>query len=145
MTNSMTAFARKEHRGDAGELAWELRSVNHRYLEVGVRLPEEFRVLETAVRERVAKHLSRGKVDCTLRLESAVAGAAGVRVNKEFAQQIIAATEEVNRLLHETLPPRAMEILRWPGVVEVEKPDFTPLQQQALELQLLEQPVDCHL
>ncbi len=134
MINSMTAFAREEHRGSAGELAWELRSVNHRYLEVGVRLPEEFRVLETAVRERVARYLGRGKVDCSLRLEAAAGGVAGVRVNKEFAARIIEASQELDQLLHESVPPRTMDILRWPGVLEVEKPDFTPLQQQALEL-----------
>ncbi|MFZ0788172.1 MAG: YicC/YloC family endoribonuclease, partial [Chromatiaceae bacterium] len=67
MIKSMTAFARESRNGDIGELAWELRSVNHRYLEPHIRLPEELRALEPAVRERLAARLQRGKVDCALR------------------------------------------------------------------------------
>jgi uncharacterized protein (TIGR00255 family) len=131
----MTAFARQEHRdGVEGTLIWELRSVNHRYLEVAVRLPEEFRILEPKVRELAAKRLGRGKVDCNLRFEPGAGSVAGVSVNKDLAGKIIDAAGLVDQLLHESRPLNSMDILRWPGVLEVEKPDLTPLQQRAWEL-----------
>ena len=65
MVYSMTAFARSELSTDQGNLAWEMRSVNHRYLEVTLRLPEAFRELEGPLRERLRKQLARGKVECT--------------------------------------------------------------------------------
>ena len=64
VTKSMTAFAREAATGDEGELTWELRSVNHRYLEASIRLPEGLRTLEPAARERLAARLGRGKLDC---------------------------------------------------------------------------------
>ncbi len=134
MTCSMTAFSRREYRDEQGELVWEIRSVNHRYLETSVRLPEEFRALEPLVREKVGQRLSRGKVECNLRFVPAATAAAGVRVNQRLARQIIDAAAEVGRLLHETVPPRAMEVLRWPGVLEQCEQDLTPVQQRAGEL-----------
>ncbi|WP_323148753.1 YicC/YloC family endoribonuclease, partial [Pseudomonas oryzihabitans] len=67
MVHSMTAFARVEQPGPQGTLSWELRSVNHRYLEPHLRLPETFRDLESGVREALRRRLSRGKVECVLR------------------------------------------------------------------------------
>ncbi len=134
MIRSMTAYARQEKRDEAGVLTWELRSVNHRYLEASPRLPEDFRVLEPVVRELAGKYLGRGKLECSLRFESATNSAAGVKVNSHLAGQIIAAAVDVSELLHEAALPRPMEILRWPGVVEVEKVDLSPLQSSAKEL-----------
>ena len=74
MIHSMTAFARAEQAGDHGTLSWEIRSVNHRYLEPHLRLPDAFRDLEGAVREALRKGLSRGKVECTLRFAEDTAG-----------------------------------------------------------------------
>ena len=70
MVQSMTAFARKQIPCGRGVLVWEIRSVNHRYLETGFRFPEALRSLEPAVRDALRKTLSRGKVDCQLRIES---------------------------------------------------------------------------
>lgn len=134
MISSMTAFARQERRDDLGGLVWELRSVNHRYLEMSLRLPEELRVIEPSVRELVAQKLGRGKVDCNLRFESGSSSAAGMKVNERLALQIIEAAKEVGHLQHEAVPPRTIDIMRWPGVLEAEKQDFTPLQQRAQEL-----------
>jgi uncharacterized protein (TIGR00255 family) len=134
MISSMTAFARQEHRDDLGGLVWELRSVNHRYLEMSLRLPEEFRAMEPAVRELVSKKLGRGKVDCNLRFEPGKDSAAGLKVNERLAMQIIDAAKEIGHLQHESVPPRTIDIMRWPGVLEVEKQDFTPLQQRAQDL-----------
>ena len=79
MIRSMTAFAREERRDSVGELVWEIRSVNHRFLETFVRLPDDFRALETTVRERVAARLSRGKVECALRFKPAPSTASAVQ------------------------------------------------------------------
>ena len=134
MISSMTAFARLEHRDDLGGLVWELRSVNHRYLEISLRLPEELRAIEPTVRELVTKKLGRGKVDCNLRFEPGSNSSAGLKVNERLALQIIEAAKEVGHLQHEAVPPRTIDIMRWPGVLEAEKQDFTPLQQRAQEL-----------
>lgn len=134
MICSMTSFSRREVRDELGELVCELRSVNHRYLELFVRLPEELRALEPLVRERVAARLGRGKVDCLFRFVPSKNASAGVVVNERFAQQIIDAAGEVGHLLHESVPPRAMDILRWPGVLETEELDLTPVHQRAAEL-----------
>ena len=134
MISSMTAYARQEYRDDLGGLVWELRSVNHRYLEVSVRLPEEFRAIEPAVRELVAKKLGRGKVDCSLRFEAGADNTAGIRVNARLAGQVIEAAREIGQLQHEAVPPRTIDIMRWPGVLEAERQDFSPLQMRAREL-----------
>lgn len=140
MTSSMTAFSRIEHRDEQGELICELRSVNHRYLELSVRMSEELRSLEPLVRERVNKRLGRGKVDCSFRFSPSANAAANMVVNKRLAQQIIQAADQVGTLLHESVPPKAMEIMRWPGVLEVEKQDMTPVHSKAAEL--LEEAID---
>ncbi len=134
MIRSMTAYARQERRDDRGAITWELRSVNHRYLEASPRLPEDFRVLEPVVRELAGRYLGRGKLDCSLRFELGAGAAAGVKVNARLAGAIIDAAGEVAELLHEAELPPPMEILRWPGVVEAEKVDLTPLQNSAVEL-----------
>jgi uncharacterized protein (TIGR00255 family) len=134
MISSMTAYARKEYRDDLGGLVWELRSVNHRYLEVTVRLPEEFRAIEPSVRDLVAKKLGRGKVECGLRFEAGADTAAGIKVNERLAMQVIDAAMEIGVLQHQAVPPNTIDIMRWPGVLEAEKRDFSPLQKRAQEL-----------
>ncbi|MCB1759398.1 MAG: YicC family protein [Gammaproteobacteria bacterium] len=131
MTASMTAFARIQDMGAEGELTWEIRSVNHRFLETMVRLPEELRALDPVVREAIGQRLGRGKVDCSLRYKPAGTAMARVRVNERLAHQIIDSAGQVNRMLHDSSPLRAMDILRWPGVIETEEQDMTPLQQRA--------------
>ena len=140
MICSMTAFSRVRDKGDNGELIWEIRSVNHRFLEPMVRLPEELRALDPIVREQLSKRLGRGKVDCTLRYHPTSEASAGVRVNQRFARQIIDAAEEVGHMLHGSSSVRAMDVLRWPGVLEQEEQDMGPVQQTAAEL--LEQALD---
>ena len=134
MTNSMTAFAREEYRGDLGEMNWEIRSVNHRYLEAFLRLPEELRVLETAVRERLAARLGRGKLDVSLKFKPGVDSEAGIRVNHRMVEQLVAADVEVANMLHVDSYLKPMDLLRWPGVLQEQEQDFTPVKQQAMEL-----------
>ncbi len=131
MIRSMTAYARKVHRDEQGELIWELRSVNHRYLDTSVRIPEELRVLEPLVRERVLQRLGRGKVDCNLRFEPGNDAKAEMKVNERLVGQIIEAVRKVGRMQDESVPPPAMDVLRWPGVLEVKEQDWTPVQCSA--------------
>ena len=94
MVHSMTAFARVEQNGVYGTLSWELRSVNHRYLEPHLRLPDTLRDVESTVREALRNGLSRGKVECTLRLTES-SSESSLHVNQERAQQLIQAAQQV--------------------------------------------------
>ena len=134
MIRSMTAFAREQGHGEYGELTWEIRSVNHRFLESTVRLPEELRAIEAVVRERVTLRLGRGKVECNLRFKAATAAATELKVNDGLVDQILAAADKMAHRLHSSHQLSIMDLLRWPGVLETAEQDFTPLQEAAVEL-----------
>lgn len=118
MLSSMTGFARSESDGPWGALAWELRSVNHRYLEISLRLPEPLRAIEPAVREQLQHTLTRGKVDAVLRYEPVGGRAQGLRLNEPLIQAVIDASIHIEGLMMNSARANAMDILRWPGVVE---------------------------
>ena len=134
MSKSMTAFARETHTGEQGELTWELRSVNHRFLETFVRLPEDLRALETGVRERISARLDRGKVDCSLRFAPSPAATGDLRINHRYLELLMAAGAEVAERLGRPPAPDAFDLLRWPGVLAEQRPDLGPVQAQALTL-----------
>ena len=134
MIRSMTAFARSERTEDWGTAHWELRSVNNRYLDVSPRLPEEMRAIESAVRERVRGRLSRGKVDCTLRLSLDTESDASLELNLNLARRVADATREIDALLHDPARVSAIDVLRWPGVVQTRSPDIDTLGKAVLEL-----------
>ncbi|SED06829.1 YicC/YloC family endoribonuclease [Pseudomonas anguilliseptica] len=133
MIHSMTAFARAEQAGANGTLSWELRSVNHRYLEPHLRLPESFRDLEGAAREALRNGLSRGKVECTLRFSDDNAGKA-LQVDLERAAQLVAAAESVAGLIKQPAALNPLEVLGWPGVLVADAADPQALNQRALAL-----------
>ena len=134
MLRSMTAFARKEQSTPFGQIAWEIRSVNHRYLEPSFRLPEEFRALEGALREKLGKVLNRGKVDCTLRYKPTAATAEEIIVNEKYLQQLIAALKKVDAITETTTTLRSTDLLRWPGVTEESEQDHSELHKVALSI-----------
>ncbi|MCU7934216.1 MAG: YicC family protein [Candidatus Thiodiazotropha sp. (ex Dulcina madagascariensis)] len=140
MISSMTAFAREEYRGELGILSWEIRSVNHRYLEIILRLPEELRVLESAVRERLNARLGRGKLDVTLKFKPGGMAEAGLRINQRLVHQLVNAERQLADLMDEDNALDPADLLRWPGVLEEEQQDFTPVKQQAMAL--LETAID---
>ena len=140
MIRSMTAFARQEAETDQGTLSWELRSLNHRYLEIGLRLPDEVRSAEATVRERINARLGRGKVDCTCRFRPALTGSIPVEIDEENLSRLLAACEAVGARLHYTVPSSPLELLRWPGVVCEKTLDTGPLVKNSL--QLLDQALD---
>jgi uncharacterized protein (TIGR00255 family) len=133
MIHSMTAFARVEQAGANGTLSWELRSVNHRYLEPHLRLPEAFRELEGPVREALRNGLSRGKVECTLRYADDSAGKP-LQVDLQRAAQLVAAAESVAKLIQQPAPLNPLEMLGWPGVLVADAADPKALNAAALAL-----------
>lgn len=116
MVNSMTAFARAQSSHSGLQLIWELKSVNHRFLETQFRLPEQLRGLESGLRDTARKHLKRGKVDCSLRLERA-AGINSLELNRPVLLQVLGVIEQLKRDAPEIGAPSAMDLLRWPGVI----------------------------
>jgi len=134
MIRSMTAFARSERTDIWGTAYWELRSVNNRYLDVTPRLPEEVRAVESSVREQVRAKLNRGKVDCTLRLSLGASADATLELNLELARRVAEATREIDALLHDPARVSAVDVLRWPGVVQTHSPDIDTLGKAVLEL-----------
>ena len=133
MVHSMTAFARVEGAGANGTLSWELRSVNHRYLEPHLRLPDAFRDLEGAVREGLRQGLSRGKVECTLRFNEE-SGGQNLQVDSDRASQLISAAEQVAALIKQPAPINPLEVLAWPGVLVADAVDPQALNAAALTL-----------
>lgn len=133
MTRSMTAFARQESQQSWGTLTWEVRSVNHRFLEPHLRIPEQFRELEGILRETLRKRISRGKVECTLRFVPE-AQAQTLQVNEAFARQLIAATEQMEQLMPASQTLNPLELLRWPGVLQDVQIDMDAVRQAAQTL-----------
>ena len=127
MMYSMTAFARAATDAHGRHFVWELKSVNHRFLETNFRLPEPLRRIEHPLRDLARKHLQRGKLDCTLRLERMTSDTP-VSINRSVLLQVLAALEQVRRDAPEIGGVSPMDLLRWPGVL-----DDTPTEEDALE------------
>jgi uncharacterized protein (TIGR00255 family) len=134
MARSMTGFARRETRGDFGVLVWETRSVNHRYLDMSLRLPEELRALEAECRERIAAQVKRGKLDGQLRFEPAAGGKASLQVDEDRVRAVGNALSQVAGLIGAAGNVNAAEVLRWPGVVQEPPLDVAAVGQTALKL-----------
>jgi uncharacterized protein (TIGR00255 family) len=133
MIRSMTAFASAEAATPWGALAFELRSVNHRYLELGPRLPDELRAIEPALRERVAARLTRGKVDVTLRFRPNDADASQLRVNDAMVERLAQLAQSLGQRFVD-LQTDFTGLLQWPGVLEHNDIDQEGLRSAALEL-----------
>lgn len=127
MLRSMTGFARCERSTTAGVLAWEIRSVNHRYLELSLRLPEELRAAEGEIRRTIAASARRGKVDATLYLRPGVAGGRELLFDEILFDRLIESALAVQRRLGAPGRIEAVDLLRWPGVVREQERDSAPL------------------
>ena len=132
MLRSMTAFARIESRHDQGAIQWEIRSVNHRYLDVSLRLHEDLRRLDPKVRERVGARLKRGKIDCTLRVLPNPEAVGGLSIDRDLAARVTQAARTVAELLPDAAPVSPVDILRWPGVVLAPVPDSERVEELVL-------------
>ena len=131
MIYSMTAFARLEIKKDWGDAVWEIRSVNQRYLENYFRLPEQFRGLENTLREKLRQNLTRGKIECALRIESKKSANAVLNLNKELADQVIQSLRWLKAQAGEG-EINLTEVLRYPGVVEAQEEDLDVISQDLL-------------
>ncbi|MCW8329566.1 YicC family protein [Photobacterium sp. SDRW27] len=132
MIHSMTAYARREVKGDWGTAVWEIRSVNQRYLETYLRMPEQFRGLEPVLRERFRKRLARGKVECNLRFEASTATSNELTINEELAKQVIKAAKWVKETSGEgSIGP--FQVLNWPGVMEAPEQDLDAINKDLLD------------
>ena len=131
MLHSMTGFARHTSESPLGVLTCELRAVNHRYLDVQFRLPEELRAGEPDLRQIIGNAIRRGKIDCSLHFRRGPGSARALRVNRALVEQIAAGSREVAGLLPEARQPDALDVLRWPGVIEESEVSTEPLLEEA--------------
>ncbi|NBI42849.1 YicC family protein [[Haemophilus] felis] len=131
MIYSMTAFARLEIKQEWGDAVWEIRSVNQRYLETFFRLPDQFRSLENALREKLRQQLIRGKIECQLRLNLTNNNAAELNLNKALAQQVIQSLQWLKAEAGEG-KINLMDVLRYPGVVDAQEQDLDKISQDLL-------------
>ncbi|EAA8499367.1 YicC family protein [Salmonella enterica] len=141
MIRSMTAYARREIKGEWGSATWEMRSVNQRYLETYFRLPEQFRSLEPVVRERIRTRLTRGKVECMLRFEPDASAQGELILNEKLAKQLVSAANWV-KMQSDEGEINPVDILRWPGVMAAQEQDLVAKLEDAqvqLENNRLEQ------
>lgn len=123
MIRSMTGFARAEDSRPWGSLAWEIRAVNHRYLETAWRLPEELRQAEPAFRQALAARLQRGKVECTLRLRWSDEATRTIGLDEEALAALNQALALVADRLDDPAPVSPLDVIRWPGIVRAEEHD----------------------
>lgn len=131
MIRSMTAYARREIKGNWGSAAWELRSVNQRYLETYIRLPEQFRSLEPVIRERIRARLTRGKVECNLRFDLDPGAQNVLQLNEKLAKQLVQAAQWV-KMQSDEGEINPLEVLRWPGVMLAEEQDLDAISTELL-------------
>lgn len=135
MPRSMTGFARREAKLPWGTVIWEIRSVNHRYLEPGFRLPEDFRELEPALRELIRKALQRGKVEAALSIQWEQENDSELGVNLSRVSQLAGAAQQITEQLGELAAPvNPLDILKWPGVMQKQEIDREAMQQAVLNL-----------
>jgi len=134
MLRSMTAYARATREGAWGQATWELRGVNNRYLDVVLRLPEELRALESRLRERIGERISRGKIECALRLSLTAQDGGQLSVDALLARQLADAAHALAALAPGAGALGVGELLRWPGVIRQAPPDPARIEEPVLGL-----------
>ncbi|GAA3593028.1 YicC family protein [Gibbsiella greigii] len=132
MIRSMTAYARREIKGEWGSAAWELRSVNQRYLETYIRLPEQFRSLEPVIRERIRARLTRGKVECNLRFDLDPSAQSSLILNEKLAKQLVEAANWV-KMQSDEGEINPIDVLRWPGVMSAQEQDLDAISADLMQ------------
>jgi uncharacterized protein (TIGR00255 family) len=120
MIASMTGFARREISGDWGALVCELRSVNHRFLESGFRLPDELRAAEGELRQRLAREIKRGKVDCSISYRRVQGAETALEVDTAALERLLRSVRDISRSLPGNPTVNVLDVLRWPGVLRDE-------------------------
>jgi uncharacterized protein (TIGR00255 family) len=139
MIQSMTAFARGQAEGSWGAAVCELRSINHRYLELIIRLPDNLHELEAPMRECLRRFIKRGKIECHLRYQPGDVSGSEITINHHLAEQLCKANETIAELLNQkamakVAPVQTMDILRWPGILQIAEVDFELIEDQVIKL-----------
>ena len=134
MVYSMTAFSRQQLEHEWGSLTWEIRSVNHRYLEPSVRLPENFRSLENPIRRQLREKLYRGKIECLLRFRTVEANQIDWQLNLDLISQLTKANLEINNNIGGDYKLSSLDILKWPGVISDQSIDEEIFNKEAMGL-----------
>jgi len=134
MTRSMTAFARKQGDYPWGTLIWEIRSVNHRYLEPAFRLPEQFRPVETGLRDLLRNTLSRGKIEAQLKYLPSTVSDGQIPVNEVLLGQLGKTLNKVSELTGTNGSASPLEILKWPGVIQEQEQESKTIEEASLSL-----------
>jgi len=134
MAQSMTAFSREESDGLTGKLTWEIRSVNHRYQEISLRLPDELRAIEPSVRGMISEAIRRGRIDAILHYQPNSDSDDQRQLNTDRIRHLAQWNGELRNHIVDAAPLSVADILRWPGVLYVEAPDVDSLSERAAEL-----------
>ena len=134
MVHSMTAFSRQQLEREWGSLTWEIRSVNHRYLEPNIRLPENFRSLENPIRKQLRDKLYRGKIECQLKLRTVEANQIDWQLNLDLISQLTRANSEINNNIEGDYQLSSLDILKWPGVISDQSIDEEIFNKEAMGL-----------
>jgi len=132
MIHSMTAFARQEHQTEWGLLIWEIRSINHRYLECAFKLPESFAEVELGLREIIKRRLQRGKVDVSLRVKTDKTADAKLKLNDALLDQLISLNQNVQQRIGERAMINTMHLLSWPNVIQQAEVDLGAIKLEAM-------------
>ena len=135
MLHSMTGFARESAETDIGTLTWEIRAVNHRYLDVQLKMPEDLRPKEQAFRQQIGAVIGRGKIDCALYFRRALDQANEMQIDTELVELVGKRLSEVSgHVSVSTAAVNPVELLRWPGVIKQPEVDVEPLVKEAAAL-----------
>lgn len=132
MALSMTGFGRYQLDTEHGQLTWEIKTVNHRYLDVSLRMPEEFRSLDQACRDAINRHIKRGKVEASLRFKPTHQEQSQLLINEHALQQVADACAKVQSAIPNA-SIQATDVLQWQGVIQEEQQDKAPLHKAALD------------
>jgi uncharacterized protein (TIGR00255 family) len=131
----MTAFARAQREGNWGHLVCEMRSINHRYLEISLHLPEVLRVFDMALRERIRQKIKRGKIECAVRFQHANDSAgAMLSIDEAYAKELCGAAEKISHFLKKPAEINPADILRFSGVLESQEANLEQLEKELFSL-----------
>lgn len=134
MIQSMTAFARQQGQGTWGSAVCELRSINHRYLEIVVRMPDTLHAVEASLREMIREHVKRGKIECYIRYQSGDLAGSDISINDHLANHLCKANETISSLLKNPALINPMDILRWPGILQMAEIDLEIIEDELLKI-----------
>ena len=136
----MTAYGRVENSEGQNSISCEIRSVNHRYSEISIRLPEELRPLEQKIRDHISGKIKRGKIECNIRIEKHNAYDESLSINQDLLKNIIEAAKRINSDLSTSAPLDSLDLLRWPGVLEKSTLDVKEIDK--LHFPLVKEAID---